>query len=154
MRKLRQEIAAAKLSSPPLWREVNPLPYLDACIKEASRLSPLFFDPLEREVPASGPGVEISGVYIPPGSIVCVNQHTLNRDPAVWGDAVDEFRPERWIEARDEQAMQRMERANMAFGKGRRVCIGQHIAWIEMKKLIPELLTRFDVSVATFFPPL
>lgn len=154
LRKLRQEISSASLSSPPSWKQVNSLPYLDACIKEAGRLSPLFFDPMEREVPASGPGIEISGVYVPPGSIVAVNQHALNRDPSVWGDAVEEYRPERWIDAEDEHAVQRMEKANLAFGKGRRVCMGQHIAWIEMKKVIPELLTRFDVSFVWPLQPL
>ncbi|KIW23218.1 uncharacterized protein PV07_11436 [Cladophialophora immunda] len=144
--RLRAEIEDAKLASPPSWQSVSKLRYLEACIKEAGRMSPLILDPIEREVPADGPGVEISGVYVPPGCVVAINMTALNRDPSVWGDRVDEFRPERWIEV-DEAQLSRMERANLSFSAGRRKCIGQHIAWIEMKKFIPELLNRFDIEL-------
>jgi cytochrome P450 len=145
MAKLRKELAEANLSSPPQWNEVNHLRYLEACIKEAGRLKPLLLDPIEREVPANGPGIEIAGVYVPPGMVVAVNTHALNLNPAVWGPQTDEYRPERWIEC-DEAQLQKMERSNLFFSGGRRICIGMHIAWIEMKKVLPELLTKFDVS--------
>ncbi|KIX98744.1 uncharacterized protein Z520_05205 [Fonsecaea multimorphosa CBS 102226] len=146
MARLRAEIEDAKLSSPPSWQSVSKLRYLEACIKEAGRMRPLILDPIEREVPPNGPGIEISGTYVPPGTVVAVNIHALNRDPSIWGDRVDEFRPERWIEA-DEAQLSKMERANLFFSAGRRVCIGQHIAWIEMKKFLPELLNRFDIEL-------
>ena len=146
MAKLRQELESANLSSPPQWSEVNTLRYLEACIKEAGRLHPLLLDPIEREIPANGPGIEIAGVYIPPGNVVAVNTHVLNRDPSVWGERTDEYRPERWIECSELQ-LQKMERANLFFSGGRRVCIGMHIAWIEMKKVLPELLLKFNVSL-------
>ena len=145
MTKLRTELESAKLSSPPQWSEVHQLRYLEACIKEAGRLYPIFLDPMEREVPTNGPGVEIAGVYVPPGNIVAVNTHALNRDPSVWGERTEEYRPERWIEC-DGKQLQKMERANLFFSGGRRICIGMHIAWIEMKKMLPELLMRFEVS--------
>ncbi|OAP63537.1 hypothetical protein AYL99_02764 [Fonsecaea erecta] len=151
--KLRAEIEDAKLASPPSWQSVSKLRYLEACIKEAGRLRPLILDPMEREVPVDGPGIEISGTYIPAGTVVAINIHALNRDPSVWGDRVDEFRPERWIEA-DETQLSRMERANLFFSAGRRTCIGQHIAWIEMKKFLPELLNRFDIELVNPKKPL
>ncbi|EXJ74179.1 uncharacterized protein A1O5_02473 [Cladophialophora psammophila CBS 110553] len=148
MARLRTEIEDAKLASPPSWQSVSKLRYLEACIKEAGRIRPLILDPIEREVPADGPGIEISGVYVPPGSVVAINTHALNRDPLIWGDKVDEFRPERWIEA-DEARLSKMERANLNFSTGRRSCIGQHIAWIEMKKFLPELLNQFDIELTS-----
>lgn len=144
MAKLKAELSQINLSSPPSWAEVSKLPYLEACIKEAGRLRPLLLDPLEREVPASTGGVEIAGVYVPAGTIVAMNTHALNLDPKVWGDNVHEFRPERWLDC-DEQQLQRMGRADLFFSGGRRICVGEHIAWIEMKKYISALLTRFNV---------
>ncbi|KIW83515.1 hypothetical protein Z517_02760 [Fonsecaea pedrosoi CBS 271.37] len=144
--KLKAELEDAKLASPPSWQSVSKLRYLEACFKEASRLQPLVLDPMEREVPIDGAGMQISGVYIPPGTVVAINTHALNRDPSIWGDRVDEFRPERWIEA-DEGQLSRMERANLYFSGGRRTCVGQHIAWVEMKKFLPELLNRFDIEL-------
>ncbi|KAJ9615703.1 hypothetical protein H2200_001779 [Cladophialophora chaetospira] len=146
MKKLRKELEDANLSSPPQWTEVHNLRYLEACVKETGRLRPILIDPIEREVPANGPGIEIAGAYIPPGNVVAVNTHALNRDPRVWGERTDEFRPERWIECDDAQ-LQRMERANLFFSGGRRLCIGQHIAWIEMLKFLPELLATFDIEL-------
>ncbi len=150
MRKLRKELDAANLSSPPQWTEVQHLHYLEACVKEAGRMNPLLLDPMEREIPANGPGIEIAGVYIPPGNVVAVNTHALNRDPSVWGANTEEYRPDRWLECDDAQ-LTRMERANLFFSGGRRVCVGQHIAWIEIKKVLPELLLKFDVSAVSTF---
>ena len=141
--KLRAELDAANLSSPPSWSEVSRLRYLEACFKESMRLNPLLLNPIERDVPESG--AEIAGTYIPGGSVVSVNVHALNRDPTIYGKDVDSFRPERWLDADEAQRM-KMQRADMTFSAGRRSCIGQHVAWIEMKKFLPELLNKFDVS--------
>lgn len=37
-----------------------------------------------------------------------------------------------------------MDRAKLAWGAGKRTCIGKHIAMLEMSKLIPQLLLRYD----------
>ncbi|KIX01734.1 uncharacterized protein Z518_09460 [Rhinocladiella mackenziei CBS 650.93] len=145
MKKLREEIYAANLSSPPPWLSVNKLQYLEAAVKESMRMNPLLQDPIERDVPESG--MEISGVFIPGGTIVAINVHALSRDPTIWGDDFAVYRPERWLEAGEAQ-ISKMERANLSFSAGRRMCIGQHIAWIEMKKFLSELLNRFDVGPA------
>ncbi|KAK5554570.1 hypothetical protein LTR46_007296 [Exophiala xenobiotica] len=141
---LRAEIDAANLSSPPSWSEVSHLRYLDACFKESMRLNPLLLNPIERDVPASG--AEIAGTYIPGGTVVSVNVHALTRDPTVYGKDVDSFRPERWLDTDEAQRM-KMQRADMTFSAGRRGCIGQHVAWIEMKKFLPELLNKFDIEL-------
>ncbi|KAI1627615.1 cytochrome P450 [Exophiala viscosa] len=142
--KLRAELDAADLSSPPSWQQVSKLPYLEACFKEAARMHPIILDPTEREVPAAG--AEIAGVWVPGGTVVAVNHHALNRDPSVWGDDVSVYRPERWMEADDTQR-QKMQRADLLFSAGKRSCLGQHVAWIEMKKFLPELLNKFDIEL-------
>lgn len=149
MKTLRAELDEANLSSPPQWTEVSRLPYLDAVLKESSRVTPLALGPFEREVPASG--IHIAGTFVPGGTIVAMNVHALNRDASIWGPYPEEFQPERWLEA-DATQLVHMERSNLYFSAGKRICIGQHIAWIEMKKCLPALLNQFDVSLLFPFP--
>jgi cytochrome P450 len=40
-----------------------------------------------------------------------------------------------------------MENANFAFGAGSRVCLGKNIALLEISKLVPEFLRRFEVTL-------
>jgi cytochrome P450 len=140
---LRKELEAADLSSPPTYQSVMKLPYLEASIKETQRMNILNNNPLEREVHPEG--ATISGVFIPGGTMVAANVHVINRNPEIWGDDPDVYRPERWLEA-DEARRSKMERASLGFGGGKRFCLGRNIAWIEMKKALPDLLMRFDVS--------
>lgn len=65
------------------WKESQSLPYLEACVNEASRLHAPISCPIERIVPA-GAGLEIDGHIIPAGtrvSMVChVNLITFPSD--------------------------------------------------------------------------
>jgi len=69
---LREEVDAAardgRISKLVTWKESQTLPYLDACVKEASRLHPPIGFPLERIVPEGG--LEVDGYFIPPGTRV------------------------------------------------------------------------------------
>ncbi|OQE30443.1 hypothetical protein PENFLA_c003G10253 [Penicillium flavigenum] len=59
-------------------------------------------------------------------------------------DAGD-FRPGRWLEA-DEEKRKTMERAVMWYGQGKHICLGQHIARVEMMKILAMPMMRFQVS--------
>lgn len=149
MAALREELDSANLSFPPTYNSVAKLRYMDAAIKESLRLNLVFVEPLEREVPPGG--AHIAGVFIPGGTAVAMNGHALGHNREIWGDEPEKYRPERWLEA-DESQRSKMERCNLAFGAGKRMCIGQHIAWIEMKKVLPALLMKFEVRyIVSFF---
>lgn len=145
--KLRQELQEnidnGALSNPPKWAEVNRLPYLDAVLKESMRVLPIASWGLDRVVPPAG--ATISGQYIPGGTVVGCHIDSIHQDMDVYGRDATEFRPERWLEASEEQRRQ-MDRAFLAFSAGKRTCTGIHIAWLEMKKALPMLLMNFDVS--------
>lgn len=143
--KLRQELAATKLSQPtPQFSEVAKLPYLHAVVREGMRIAPSSTWPIERRVPAGG--VTIAGMYLPEGISVGCNVMATHLNPAVFGEDAQVFRPERWQTANAEE-VKRMEGAFMGFSRGRRVCLGQHIAVLQMKKLLPALVMGFDVSL-------
>ncbi|MCJ1384791.1 hypothetical protein MMC17_007909 [Xylographa soralifera] len=127
------------------WTESQKLPYLDACVKEAFRLHPAAGLPLERIVPPQG--ADICGEHIAGGTIVGCNAWVIHRRPEIFGQDVDVYRPERWIEANKEQRKE-MEGTMFQFGAGARTCIGKNISLLEVYKLVPSFLRRFEVRLA------
>ena len=130
------------------WTESQKLPYLDACVKEAFRLHPAAGLPLERVVPPQG--AEICGKHIPGGTIVGCNAWVIHRRPEIFGSDVDVYRPERWIEAGAEKKKE-MDGCMIQFGMGARTCIGKNVSLLEVYKLVPSFLRRFEVFFVTCF---
>lgn len=149
--KLQAEIDSRQLEFPVSYAVAQTLPYLDAVIKEALRFFPTTGIDLERKV---GPArlVLPTGQTLPAGTIVGVNPWPVHRDESVFGEDADEFNPERWMRGDSEtesgfnERVRNMQRAYMTFGYGPRACLGKHIAYMEIYKLIPTLLGLYDVS--------
>ena len=72
------------------------LPYLDACINEGLRMHSTSSLGLPRIVPEGG--MTILGHFFPEGTVVSVPSYTIHRDTSIWGEDVEEYRPERWFE--------------------------------------------------------
>ncbi|KAL8986024.1 MAG: hypothetical protein Q9205_000449 [Flavoplaca limonia] len=136
----------------PTWNEVSNLPYLDACINEGVRLHPPFCLPFERVVPAGG--ITVCGQYFTGGTVVGMSPWVVNRHRPTFGDDADSWRPERWLEGGAEHR-KIMDNSLLTFGAGRRVCLGKHIALLEMKKLVSALVLNYEVSLyhRTFSTP-
>ncbi|KAH9907510.1 cytochrome P450 [Xylariomycetidae sp. FL2044] len=137
------------------WAESQRLPYLDACIKEAFRLHPAAGLPLERVVPEQG--AEIAGRFVKGGTIVGCSAWIIHRRPEIWGADVDVYRPERWLVDEEggaagggtvdeqEKRVREMNGMMFQFGMGSRTCIGKNISLLEIYKVVPSLLRRFDI---------
>lgn len=131
------------------WSESQGLPYLDACVKEAFRLHPAPGLLLERIVPEKG--AEIAGEWIKGGTIVGCSAWVIHRRKEIFGEDVEDFRPERWLidESRDkedeEKRIKEMTGCMLHFGMGSRTCIGKNISLLEIYKLVPTFLRRFEV---------
>ncbi|KAF5845957.1 hypothetical protein GGP41_008439 [Bipolaris sorokiniana] len=128
------------------FKESQEMPYLQAVMKEALRMHPATGLPLERVVPAGG--AEISNVFFPEGTIVGINSWVAHRDGTIFGPDAHQFRPERWLVG-DKERLAIMERNWMPFGLGARTCIGRHISFLEISKLIPMLVRDFDFTLAS-----
>ncbi|KAI8930867.1 hypothetical protein NX059_011884 [Plenodomus lindquistii] len=126
------------------WEEVRNLPYLSAVINEALRCHPAVGLTLERIVPKGG--VTLAGHFLPGGTIAGCSAWVIHRDTAVFGPDSEKFRPERWIDATLEQ-QKRMASCLLSFGAGARTCIGKHISLLELYKLVPAILRRFEVEL-------
>ncbi|KAI1296154.1 cytochrome P450 [Xylaria venustula] len=138
-----------------LRAELRPLPtiiaspeaeacaYLQAVIHESLRLySPAAFI-LDRDVPPEG--MIIGGRHVPGGTTVGTSPWVIHRSPLVWGEDADQFRPERWLESEDPGSLRRFF---FAFGGGTRTCIGRNISLLEIEKLVPTLLMRYDFTLS------
>lgn len=146
LKKLSAELRSVELSDPPSFAQVNKLPYLNAVIKESMRVYSTATWPMERKVPAGG--VTISGIHFAEDTSVGCMPAAVHLNPAAFGADAESFRPERWLEVNDD-ALRAMEMAHLGFSRGRRVCLGQHIAVMQMKKVIAVLLVKFKVGEIT-----
>ena len=65
-------------------------------------------------------------------------------DKTVYGDDVDEFRPERFLQGNSLNPD--IPHPDAAFGFGRRACPGQDMAWSSMWLTIASILFLFDIT--------
>jgi cytochrome P450 len=151
LKKLESEIltaasSAVASSSPCIsWTSAQNLPYLSAVIKEALRMHPAVGLPLERIVPPSG--ITLHSTHIPAGTIIGANPWVIHRSPQIFGPDADQWRPERWIDS-DEATLKVMNRSSFAFGGGTRTCIGKNISLLEMYKVVPAIVRKFELELA------
>lgn len=152
LERLRKEIDEYVGSEFPVsWKTSQTMPYLDAIIKEGLRIHPIGAIMFERKIPESGLTMS-NGLKLPAGTVVAMTPWTLNWDESLFGAEPRKFKPDRWLPQpgeTEEQAMERintMKRNDFSFSYGPRVCLGKHIALMEIYKLVPTLFGLLDVS--------
>lgn len=126
------------------------LPYLSAVVKESFRMHPAAAWAPERVVPAGGH--TIAGERIPSGTVVGVTAWVIHRDRSIFGEDADVFRPERWLADGEDMGkeavnIKEMERHLLHFGVGPYTCIGRNIALMEIYRVVPALLRKFDMAL-------
>ncbi|KAL6706818.1 hypothetical protein ACN47E_005154 [Coniothyrium glycines] len=145
---LRKELddarAQGKLSDPAQYNEAQKLPYLQAVIYEAMRVHPAVGMPMARVVGKGG--AELAGRYFPAGTEVGVNAWVLHSNKDVYGPDAEAFRPDRWL-TKDPVERATMDRNFLSFGAGTRTCIGKNISLLEMYKVIPQIVSRYDFEL-------
>ncbi|KAK4443778.1 cytochrome P450 [Podospora aff. communis PSN243] len=151
--RLRAELSAAGLdrpSSPVSFKVARSLPYLDALIRESLRILPGVSLGLERYVPPGGV-VLPTGDSLPQDTILSMNPYILCRNKEVFGKDADEFRPERWLRAEGEaeevfaNRLRAMNDADLSFGGGSRICLGKHMALMQIYKVVATVVGRYEV---------
>lgn len=141
--------ARGDLTTPcPSWQETQSLPYLCAAIKEGLRMNPALSLPLERLVPPEGFTLsDTLRSYLPPGSIIGINPYVFHRDTQVFGQDANVWNPSRWL-SEDEKGSRVMEHSLLAFGTGKRSCLGKNIAMLELHKLVVAVFLKFRLELA------
>lgn len=118
------------------------MPYLDACIKETLRIHPSTGFMMERVVPDGG--AIIDGHAVPAGTIVSCSPWVIHRNSSIYGDDIEIFRPERWLQA-SPSVKTRMEKFLCPFGFESRLCLGREMALFEVYKLGATLFSQYQV---------
>ncbi|KAH7878626.1 cytochrome P450 2 Le.CYP2 [Lentinula edodes] len=126
----------------PTFEDRQSLPYVEAIYREVMHLHPA--------LPLGLPHVSTEddfyrGYHIPKGCVVIPNIWAMNRDPDVYTEP-DRFLPERYSESPTGP----FESINniYAFGFGRRVCAGRHMAENTIWLTIASVLATFTLGKA------
>jgi len=149
--RLQQELDQHWMDDDPVATsdQVQHFPYLDACIKEGLRIHSTIALGLPRVIPEGG--LIVCGHFFPAGSVVGVPIYTLHRDPDIWGNDPDVYRPERWFDTEKATAM---HKAFNPFSLGPRACVGRNLAALELSLIIATLVRRYDFVLAEPEKPL
>ncbi|KAK1915853.1 hypothetical protein P3342_003668 [Pyrenophora teres f. teres] len=71
----------------------------------------------------------------------------IHRDPAVYGEDAEEFRPERMLDDEFERRNKEFPNCWKPFGNGMRACIGRAFAWQEALLVLALLLQNLNFSM-------
>ncbi|EGN97749.1 hypothetical protein SERLA73DRAFT_111085 [Serpula lacrymans var. lacrymans S7.3] len=142
-----QERAQAEIDSVvdkhrlPNFEDRNSLPYVEAVLRETHRWRPVV--PLGLAHAAVNDDI-YEGYHIPGGAVVIANAWTMSRNEAKYSNPSD-FIPERFLSADDKL---NDDTVPYAFGFGRRVCVGKHVADASVWAGIVSLLAVFKFTKA------
>ncbi|RAL12599.1 cytochrome P450, partial [Aspergillus homomorphus CBS 101889] len=135
--RIRDTLVAEVAQLPPDFtdRDLRGLSYLKYVILESLRLYSAVPVALRRAVPPGG--AHLAGYDLPAGVDVGTQSYSLHRDEKVFVDP-DRFEPSRWA-----SPTQAMKDATLPFGGGSRVCLGIHLARIELRLATAMFFRRF-----------
>lgn len=91
--------------------------------------------------------IQVGDVIIPKGTNIWVDLVGMHHDPAIWGDDVNEFRPERFREDGLYGGCKH-KMGYLPFGFGGRMCVGRNLSAMEYKIVLSLILGRFSMSVS------
>ncbi|XP_040608633.1 cytochrome P450 2D4 [Mesocricetus auratus] len=116
------------------------MPFTNAVVHEVQR----FGDILPLGVPhKTSRDIEVQGFIIPKGTTLITNLSSVLKDETVW-EKPFHFHPEHFLDAQGHFVKQE---AFMPFSAGRRACLGEPLARMELFLFFTCLLQRFSFSV-------
>lgn len=92
---------------------------------------------------------EFGGYRIPAGAPVGINAQFVHRMEEYWPDP-DRFDPLRFT---PEAVKGRHKYAWIPFGGGAHMCLGLHFAYMQVKVLMAQLLTRYEIAIEEGYEP-
>lgn len=141
----QQEVDEIVGDGPLSVNHLGKLKYIEAVLRETIRLHPTV--PNIGLHTKSGEDELIGGgkYRIKGKDTAILGISAIHRDPAVWGEDANEFRPERMLKGGFEALPPHSWKP---FGNGVRSCIGRGFAWQEATMAVALILQRFQVEMA------
>ena len=138
--KLREEIGSLGQDPDPM--EIAKLPYLDAVCKETLRIYPVAMLTFPRVVQEP---VELIGYKLEPGQVVMGCIYLLHQREDIYPEH-NQFKPERFLEKEFSPY------EFFPFGGGKRRCIGEALAKLEMKLVLATIIANYDLELVSNKP--
>jgi cytochrome P450 len=131
----------------PSTEDEQRLPYIRAIIKEVERAHSPFWMATPHY---STEDFVYNGMYIPKNTAVVLNCYDIHHNEEKYSDAFS-FNPDRYMGdtltcAESSKLPNAIDRDHWAFGAGRRICPGIHVAERELWLAISRLLWAFDIQ--------
>ncbi|KAI0070911.1 cytochrome P450 [Panus rudis PR-1116 ss-1] len=142
MRKLQEEVDEVLGDQTLQLSDLGRLKYTMAVIREALRLN----SPAAQRVVKPKEDTTIGGgkYFIPKGVNIVINTWKHHRDPEVWGEDAELFRPERMLDGKFEALP---PNAWQPFGYGSRACIGRALALQEAQICLACIVQKFNFEM-------
>jgi cytochrome P450 len=140
--KLRLEIEQQLHGRLPKYEDLKDMNYLNWFIKEALRLYPPI--PMNIRVANKDTFLPVGGgpdgnapIFVSKGQEIVYLVSSMHQRPDLWGEDANEFRPERWEEARPHFQY-------LPFNAGPRICPGQQFALLETSYVLVRFLQEYS----------
>ncbi|MFD5713666.1 cytochrome P450 [Streptomyces pharetrae] len=143
-RRLRAELDAVCRDRPLRYDDLEQLAYARRVLQEAIRK----YGPAWMVTRTATQDMDLGGHRIPAGADVVWSPYLHQHDPAHFPDA-DAFDPDRWTPERAPAT----RGSFLAFGDGRRKCIGENFAWAELQIILATVLRTWPRFTLASRPP-
>mmetsp|Transcript_29603 Transcript_29603/g.96419 ORF Transcript_29603/g.96419 Transcript_29603/m.96419 type:complete len:556 (-) Transcript_29603:246-1913(-) len=128
----------------PAFDDYAELKYLTRCVNESMRLYPHPPVLIRRAQQAD----TLPGDYeIPQGQDIIISVYNIHHSKAVWGDDVEEFRPERWDLDGPIPNETNTDFKYIPFSGGARKCVGDQFAMVEAVTILAVLLRKYTFTL-------
>lgn len=133
----RSEVLEKRSSTTQLnFNELDEFVFLNAAIDESMRLAPAAFM-MARDIDQD---VQLGEYELKKDSLVMLSMYVTHRHPDLWENPL-EYRPERFLERKNRGY------SFFPYGGGMRMCIGMHLARIEITTIVALFVSSFEFNL-------
>ncbi|PON51720.1 Cytochrome P450, E-class, group I [Parasponia andersonii] len=93
--------------------------------------------------------IRVGDLTIPNGTNMWIDVVALHHDEALWGEDVNEFKPQRF--QNDIYGGCKHKMGFLPFGFGGRMCVGRNLSFMEYKIFLTLILSRFSLRLSPYY---
>ncbi|KAK8521280.1 hypothetical protein V6N13_077400 [Hibiscus sabdariffa] len=125
------------------FAKLTDLKKMEWVMKEVLRL----YSPAPNAQRQAREDIQVDDLVIPNGTNIWIDVVAMHHDPTIWGDDVNDFRPDRF---KDDFLYGgcKHKMGFLPFGFGGRMCVGRNLTMMEYKVVLTLMLTRFSFSLS------